>query len=374
MRAVLCALILCVLAGTGFAQLALNEIYISHSGLDDQEYVEIVGPAGTSLANHAILVVESDAGTALGTLDRFYDLSAGVIPGDGYFVAGVTAVANLDLNIGTDNQLENSSATYYLIEAPTAMDLINISAMVGMDVSSGVGTTVIPSMATVLDNVMVFDGGAGDTAFDGAPTVGPDGPFLPAGIFRGSDFPQPWCNVAFLDFDDVSNTSEMRTPGAANTVCPGGSNLPGSGSDCDQQIRVNGSIDNNAADVHIVANSTDVLAIRYLSPLGTLDGRGFFATLQLLPTASPPAGIPVPGVGTLYFDLTPGVPTALVYNSLPGAPANVIVPVIGFTEVNFILPAFAFGSGLSVFSVMIADDPSNPLNFGFADTHEFQLL
>lgn len=368
MRAVLCALILCAAAGTGFAQLAMNELYVSHTGTDDQEFIELVGPGGMSLSGFAVLVVEGET-PSNGTLDRVYDLAGQTMPADGYFVIGGAAVANLDLNVGTTNVLENATETFYLVQSA---NVGAIAALLATDISTGPNTTMIPSLSTIVDSVAMFDGTATDVVYDGATVVGPDGSFFPAGIFRGSDFPSPWCTFAFLDFDDVANSSEPRTPGAANGVCPG-PNLPGTGSDCDMQVRINGAVDTQATDVHIVSSPTDVVAIEYVSPLGTLDGRGFLATLQLLPTATPPAGIPVPLVGTLYFDLTPGVLTVLLFNSLPGAPVNIVVPVIGTTEINTVFPANVFGSGLSVFALMIADDPANVLNFGFADTQEFRL-
>ena len=55
--------------------------------------------------------------------------------------------------------------------------------------------------------------------FDGAEIVGPDGEsFSPPGIYRAEDFPGVWCD-GFLDFDDVANANEPRTPGAANGEC-----------------------------------------------------------------------------------------------------------------------------------------------------------
>lgn len=98
-------------------EFALNEIYASHDGTDDMEYVEIVGPAGASLDGFMILVVEGDGNSSLlGGIDTVVDLSGNVMPADGYFVAGNTAVSNLDVDIGASNIIENGTETFYLIQ------------------------------------------------------------------------------------------------------------------------------------------------------------------------------------------------------------------------------------------------------------------
>lgn len=198
----------------------LNEIYISHAGTDDQEFIEVTGTPGASLNNVMVLVVEGDAApAATGTLDRAYDLSGHVMPANGYFVLGDAAVANLDLNIGNTDTLENSTETFYLI---LANNPAGVTALVGSDLDpQNDGTTNVTSLGTVLDLVGVVDTGlgSGDLVFDGAPGLGPDGTFLPPGIYRGGDFPGDWC-AAFLDFDDVVNQNQPRTPGTANGPCP----------------------------------------------------------------------------------------------------------------------------------------------------------
>ena len=65
--------------------------------------------------------------------------------------------------------IENSSYTIALVET---------SSLTG---------TVVSGSEVVLDAVGVTDGDAGDTFFFNAPVVGPDGPFLPAGVRRVID-------------------------------------------------------------------------------------------------------------------------------------------------------------------------------------------
>jgi hypothetical protein len=227
-RSISIALSLALCASGAFAQgfnaLALNELYVSHAGADDYEFIEIVGPAGTSLDNVVVCVVEGEVSSAEGTLDRAYDLSGMAIPADGYFVFGDTAVVNLDLDMGASFSVENGTETFYLIQTGSTAATASLVAAVGSVVGSGTGiaTTILGTFGTIVDIVGMQEGGSfgiGDVNYDGAPVLGPDGTYLPAGIFRDGDFPGPWCQ-RFLDFDYVANVDLPRTPGTSNTSCP----------------------------------------------------------------------------------------------------------------------------------------------------------
>ena len=214
MKLVMCSLA-CLLGMTVpvRAQFQLNEIYPSHAGTDDMEFVEVLGPAGASLDGFMILVVEGD-GAAAGTLDRAFDLSGLVVPADGYFVAGDTAVIEADLDIGASNSLENGTETFYLIDTPAVTTIL---ARLGTDVDpddDGVTDIATDPNVTIHDLVAMIDTGypATDVVYDGALVTGPDGPFFPAGIYRGLDV--NWCSN-FLDFD----LGPDRTPGAMNGPC-----------------------------------------------------------------------------------------------------------------------------------------------------------
>jgi len=215
--------------GSAQAQVALNEIYASHSGTDNMEFIELKGPGGTSLDDLMILVVEGQC-PACGTLDRAFDLTGLSMPGSGYFVAGNTAVSPNDLDIGPDNILENGSETFYLIDAGSAGGVAAVSALVGTHVnwpplpSSTSTITVLSTSTTLLDVVGLWDGDTNDVrAFDTTLVIGPDGPFLPAGIFRDEDAPNAWCDMNWLDFDPAVNLNRPSTAGAMNSACEPGS-------------------------------------------------------------------------------------------------------------------------------------------------------
>ena len=232
---------LVALVAPALAQVNLNEIYASHAGTDDQEFIELIGTPGLALTNYMLIVVEGED-PVNGTLDRAFDLTGLSIQGDGYFVAGNTAVGvsfpgQLDLDFGTDNILENGAQTYYLFLANSAVDVASVQGLIGSNVLNFGTTTILPSFGTILDSVGVegADGSGGDVIYDGALVIGPDIagfdllggsviPVTPAGYYRGGDFPGQWCCDIYLDFDDVANANMPRTPGAANTAtfctCP----------------------------------------------------------------------------------------------------------------------------------------------------------
>jgi predicted extracellular nuclease len=150
----------------------INEVLASHTGTDDTEFFEIFGAPGTSLAG--LSFVEIDANDGL--YDFIFDFDATDALGEnGFFLVGNPAglAANYgvtpDREIG-NNTLENSSATYALVETAS--------------LSGGVGDA--PSGGEVVLDAVASTGGTGDFAF-GAPVVGPDGSFFPAGIRRTAD-------------------------------------------------------------------------------------------------------------------------------------------------------------------------------------------
>ena len=210
---VMSAMLFC--AATAFAQdIHLNEIYASHAGTDDQEMIELFGTPDMVLDNLMVLIVEGDS-TNAGILDRAWDLTGYVMPSDGYFLMGDTAVPGIDYDLGSDNNIENGTETFYLVQANDPAD---ITALLGTNIDPDEdGITVIPDLAVILDIIAMVDGDypAEDMIYDGTDFRGPDGSYFPAGIFRGLDYPNDWC-LSFLDFDakiagnPVSSVADSR--------------------------------------------------------------------------------------------------------------------------------------------------------------------
>lgn len=228
------AAFLALASSQAFGQVKLNEIYVSMTGADTTEFIELKGPAGTSLAGYMVLIVDSDAGTQLGKLDYLYDLSSYSIGTSGYFVLGDAAVLPApDLVMGTQDKLENGANTFYLV---TTSNVAAITALLNTTVATGPNVTSIPTLATIVDAVAVIDLPPSvapfDEPYDGAAVVGPDGTFLAPGAVRCGDAPFGW-NPQLLDFDNILTTGYiLPTPGAANPNCSlavGTSFCPGDG-------------------------------------------------------------------------------------------------------------------------------------------------
>lgn len=204
---------------TGGDIVNFNEIYISHDGVDNLEFIELKGVPGTSLNGIMVLVVEGE-GAAAGTLDRAWDLSGLFVPASGYFVLGDNLVTPNNFPIGVSDRLENGTETFYLVSTTNPA---GVTALLNTQLDpDGDGITKIRChVDRIIETVGVWDGGVGERVYDRARlnTLGPDGTFMPAGIYRGLDFPNPWC-AAFLDFFPLVNTTQPRTPGAPNGPCP----------------------------------------------------------------------------------------------------------------------------------------------------------
>ena len=164
-----------VVPGNANAQtIAINEILASTTGTD-VEYVELFGPAGASLEGLSVIAVESDDQSSNGDFDTRLDFVAGDRLGDnGFFLWGTGAslkfnygvTPNRDFPAGT---FENSSTTFALVET---------ASLSGSSVTGG---------ESVLDSVAVTDGEDASFFFFGAPVIGPDGSYYPAGVRRAVD-------------------------------------------------------------------------------------------------------------------------------------------------------------------------------------------
>lgn len=149
----------------------LNEVLASHSGTDDTEFIELFGTPGTSLSGLSVIVVEGDA-FGPGAIDRRFDFRTfHAIGSNGFFLIGNCGGVPAEYGVNPDasifsNYLENSSLTVALVET---------ASISGDSVTGG---------EIVRDAVALTDGDAGDTFFFGAPVIGPDGSFFPAGARR----------------------------------------------------------------------------------------------------------------------------------------------------------------------------------------------
>lgn len=196
-------------AGTGDPVL-LNEVLASTAGTDS-EYVELHGTPGTSLAGSSVIAVESDDQSSNGTIDTRIDFGPDAVLGEnGYFLAAnqtAESTYSVDADATLTDSLENSSATVALVET---------------DSLDGPLDEVV-----VLDAVGTTDGEDASFFAFGAPVVGPDGSYLPAGVGRvaegvDTDAADDWSILSF-DNDPAVNTP---TPGSGDTGGDDGDDTP----------------------------------------------------------------------------------------------------------------------------------------------------
>jgi len=202
----------------------INEVLASTTGTD-VEYIEIYGEPGASLAGLSLIYVESNDGTSLGAIDFRYDFAPSATIGlNGFYLIGTTAglqsfygvTPNADI---ATNSLENSSATVALVET---------ASLTGSSVS---GSEV------VLDAVGITDAAA-STFFFGAPVIGPDGAFFPAGGRRvtdgvDTDTAADWVisdfNLGPANTPTAGATADVPPTVSATSPADGATNVPVSG-------------------------------------------------------------------------------------------------------------------------------------------------
>ena len=186
----------------------LNEIQVSTASTD-WEFFEVAGTPGTDLTSLSLLVIESDNYSSAGTIDKVVTLS-GSIPSDGFWwAASATGQSTYGAECGTadasfsDNTFENSTATYLLVDG--------FSGSQGDDLdTNNDGVLDSQPWTELIDGIGIRDSGASDFTYGGVDSRGPDGSFLPSGIYRDPDA-GAWASD-FLNF-----FSPDGTPGRSNS-------------------------------------------------------------------------------------------------------------------------------------------------------------
>jgi MYXO-CTERM domain-containing protein len=195
------------------ADVLINEVQGSTSG-SDWEFIELYNSGGVAIdiGDWQVELWDSDEGNVGGADGAApYVIPGGsMIPAGGYFLLanmlasdGYAVIADLALPA---NAIENSSYTIILADGPLLGSIILDSIL------------VVDGDADDLDNA----NRAGDAITPGA-IFGPDGDFLPGGLYRVGDGSP---NLALLEFDVPSPSA---TPGAANIPAPASLTLLGLG-------------------------------------------------------------------------------------------------------------------------------------------------
>lgn len=134
MRQVMGLVAACGLATAASADIRLNEFLINPPGTDNgQEFFELAGPAGSSLAGYSLIFIEGDSAAA-GTVDKIIDLSTYSIGSNGLLLwrdavsvidtstaAGVQGPSAGTTTVTVDfvPDIENGTQTYLLVRSFT---------------------------------------------------------------------------------------------------------------------------------------------------------------------------------------------------------------------------------------------------------------
>lgn len=188
----------------------INEIRIAQSGIDFDEYFELIGNPGASLDGLTYVVIGDGTGGS-GVIEDVIDLSGNNIPADGFFV--VTELSFVlgfpDLVVNDLNFENNDNVTHLLVQG--------FSGALGQDLDTNDdGVLDSQPWSTELDRIAVIveNNPPQTTEFHyGPPQVGPDGGMQPGHVFRCSNDTDRW------GLGDIDIEFGTDTPGRVNGGC-----------------------------------------------------------------------------------------------------------------------------------------------------------
>ncbi|MFH0982388.1 MAG: hypothetical protein V2A79_12725 [Planctomycetota bacterium] len=206
----------------------INEVLVAHNGIEDREFVELVGQPDEGLCGLTILVIEGEGATK-GTVELALSLDncGGWVPcaldAEGYFVAGGSGLSSeqRDLLIGGGTYIfENGTETFALV--------LNCLVGSGDDIDTNNDGVVDVPVGTVLDAIAIVDSGypASDKVYFSAPAFGPDvTTVVPPGAARcpdgvDTDTLNDWVRLSAAL--DGSDGCVPVTPGLPNPAACGG--------------------------------------------------------------------------------------------------------------------------------------------------------
>lgn len=195
------------LAGSTLARppFLINELRVDQTGADNDEYFELSGTAGASMAGMAYIVIGDGTGGS-GVIESVTDLSAFSIAGDGLFWGAETTIT-----LGTpDATFGAAGLNFENTDNVTHMLVSGWSGTLNMDVDTNDdGVFDVTPWTSIDDSVALILPGPGDLTYSST-MVGPDGAFHPGHIFRWPDG-----NWAIGQFNPSGG---QDTPGNPNPV------------------------------------------------------------------------------------------------------------------------------------------------------------
>jgi hypothetical protein len=195
------------------APLRLNEIRLEQPGADTDEYIEIAGAPGESLAGVSIIVIGDDdfalPGQQNGFIEDVIPLS-GAVPASGFFVVAEPKFSLGIPNLVADLNLEGGdNVTFILVRDFTGFEGQKLDTNDDGTLDVTPWTSVVGSVAVV--QTLSPNGGKSDY-FYSTTTVGPDAGQQPAAAWLCANTSQ-W----IIGTQDP--LGGVDSPGAANQLC-----------------------------------------------------------------------------------------------------------------------------------------------------------
>ena len=195
------------------APLRLNEIRLEQPGADTDEYIEIAGAPGESLAGVSIIVIGDDdfalPGQQNGFIEDVIPLS-GAVPASGFFVVAEPKFSLGIPNLVADLNLEGGdNVTFILVRDFTGFEGQKLDTNDDGTLDATPWTSVVGSVAVV--QTLSPNGGKSDY-FYSTTTVGPDAGQQPAAAWLCANTSQ-W----IIGTQDP--LGGVDSPGAANQLC-----------------------------------------------------------------------------------------------------------------------------------------------------------
>lgn len=218
-----CALVLLVSGlvvtpppATALPFVRINEIRSDQEGTDNDEYAELFGTPGMSLAAYTLIAVGDGTGGS-GVIESVVSLAGQTMPADGYFL-----IAENTFTMGTPDMLAGTSLNFENGDNVTHMLVVGFSGTLGDDLDpNDDGTFDVTPWTGVVDRValIIEENPPVSTEWHyGPPTVGPDGLLAAAHAYRNSS---GW------HLGTLSITSGLDTPGSVNPDEPWALEDPG---------------------------------------------------------------------------------------------------------------------------------------------------
>ncbi len=161
-------------------EVSISEIRIDQPSADNDEFFELVGPAGASLDGLTYLVI-GDGTDGSGVIEGVIDLGGAAIPASDYFVAAESTFTLGTADLVTNLNFENSdNVTHLLVQGFTGSN--------GDDLDTDDdGILDVEPWAALIDLIALVEeeNPPASTEFHyGPPSVGPDGSYVPGYVFR----------------------------------------------------------------------------------------------------------------------------------------------------------------------------------------------